>query len=200
MPVPVISLLAYRIVQTLLHVHCQAGNSWLLTAFPIPNPMYFIWIYVRLARDTMSLPGGPGGKIMGQNTSGRVSRIYPKGKKMVVVGADTPWHPGRGRSRPCCPCHSSDWCPVRRSLPRSFTSLTIPSASTWKAIRSYDPLRQTLQVFFWQGQPQGPKDIPASVGQGSAAAAKVLGSFLERYARIRSGCGKSKREHMRGMP
>lgn len=109
---------------------------------------------------------------------GRVSRIYPKGKKMVVVGADT---------------LLGTQVEVEADLVVLATAVTAAPGAAQLAEKlhiSYDtfgfyveshpklrPVETNTSGVFLAGAAQGPKDIPASVGQGSAAAAKVLALF-----------------------
>jgi len=106
---------------------------------------------------------------------GRVSRIYPKGKKMVVKGADT---------------LLGAQVEVEADLVVLATAaVAAPGAAELaeKLHISYDtngfyveshpklrPVETNTAGVYLAGAAQGPKDIPASVGQGSAAAAKVL--------------------------
>ena len=106
---------------------------------------------------------------------GRVSRIYPKGKKMVVKGADT---------------LLGAQVEIEADLVVLATAaIAAPGAAALaeKLHISYDtngfyveshpklrPVETNTAGVFLAGAAQGPKDIPASVGQGSAAAAKVL--------------------------
>ena len=116
---------------------------------------------------------------------GRVSRIYPKGKKMVVKGADT---------------LLGAQVEVEADLVVLATAaIAAPGAAALaeKLHISYDtngfyveshpklrPVETNTAGVYLAGAAQGPKDIPASVGQGSAAAAKVLVPPVERYARV----------------
>ena len=109
---------------------------------------------------------------------GRVSRIYPKGNKMIVQGADT---------------LLGAKVEVEADLVVLATAATAaPGAATLaeKLHISYDtngfyveshpklrPVETNTSGVFLAGAAQGPKDIPSSVGQGSAAAAKVLSLF-----------------------
>lgn len=109
---------------------------------------------------------------------GRVSRIYPKGKKMVVRGVDT---------------LLGTQVEVEADLVVLATAMTsAPGAASLaeKVHISYDPygfyveshpklrpVETNTSGVYLAGACQGPKDIPASVGQGSAAAAKVLAAF-----------------------
>jgi len=109
---------------------------------------------------------------------GRVSRIYPKGKKMVVKGADT---------------LLGTTVEIEADLVVLATAATATPDARMLAEKlhiSYDqngfyveshpklrPVETNTSGVFLAGACQGPKDIPASVGQGSAAAAKVLSIF-----------------------
>lgn len=133
---------------------------------------------------------------------GRVSMIYPKGDKYVVRGADT----------------------LMGTQVEVEADLVVLAAGAEAAVGSPE-LAEKLRIsydkygFFMESHPklkpvetntagvylagcaQGPKDIPTSVGQGSAAAAKVLALFskdmLESDPQISTvdikrcvGCGK----------
>lgn len=109
---------------------------------------------------------------------GRVSRIYPKGNKMVVRGADT---------------LLGSQVEIEADLVVLATAVTAAEGAPQLAEKlhiSYDtngfyveshpklrPVETNTSGVYLAGAAQGPKDIPASVGQGSAAAAKVLALF-----------------------
>jgi len=109
---------------------------------------------------------------------GRVSRIYPKGKKMVVRGADT---------------LLGTQVEIEADLVVLGTAVVASQGARELAEKlhiSYDthgfyveshpklrPVETNTSGVFLAGANQGPKDIPASVGQGSAAASKVLALF-----------------------
>jgi heterodisulfide reductase subunit A len=109
---------------------------------------------------------------------GRVSRIYPKGNKMVVKGADT---------------LLGTQVEIEADLVVLATAVTAAPGAAELAEKlriSYDqygfyieshpklrPVETNTSGVFLAGCCQGPKDIPASVGQGSAAASKVLSLF-----------------------
>ncbi len=109
---------------------------------------------------------------------GRVSRIYPKGKKMIVQGADT---------------LLGAKVEVEADLVVLATAATAAPGAALLAEKlhiSYDtngfyveshpklrPVETNTSGVYLAGAAQGPKDIPSSVGQGSAAAAKVLSLF-----------------------
>ncbi|WAC06873.1 MAG: CoB--CoM heterodisulfide reductase iron-sulfur subunit A family protein [Thermodesulfobacteriota bacterium] len=113
-----------------------------------------------------------------QYIRGRVSRIYPKGKKMIVKGADT---------------LLGTQVEIEADLVVLATAVTATTDARTLAEKlhiSYDPhgfyveshpklrpVETNTSGVFLAGACQGPKDIPASVGQGSAAAAKVLSIF-----------------------
>ncbi len=106
---------------------------------------------------------------------GRVSRIFPKGKKMVVRGVDT---------------LLGAQVEVEADLVVLATAVTASPGAAQLAEKlhiSYDthgfyveshpklrPVETNTAGVYLAGAAQGPKDIPASVSQGSAAAAKVL--------------------------
>ncbi|MCX5812373.1 MAG: CoB--CoM heterodisulfide reductase iron-sulfur subunit A family protein [Proteobacteria bacterium] len=109
---------------------------------------------------------------------GRVSKIYPKGNKIVVRGADT---------------LLGAQVEVEADLVVLATAvISTPDAAHMaeKLHISYDtfgfyveshpklrPVETNTSGVFLAGACQGPKDIPASVGQGSAAASKVQALF-----------------------
>ncbi len=109
---------------------------------------------------------------------GRVSRIYPKGKKMIVQGADT---------------LLGAKVEVEADLVVLATAATAAPGAAALAEKlhiSYDthgfyveshpklrPVETNTAGVYLAGAAQGPKDIPSSVGQGSAAASKVLALF-----------------------
>jgi len=109
---------------------------------------------------------------------GRVSKIYPKGNKMVVRGADT---------------LLGTQVEIEADLVVLATAVTAAPGAAELAEKlhiSYDtfgfyveshpklrPVETNTSGVFLAGAAQGPKDIPASVCQGSAAASKVLALF-----------------------
>jgi len=109
---------------------------------------------------------------------GRVARTYPKGKKMVVKGVDT---------------LLGTQVEIEADLVVLATAVTAASGAAALAEKlriSYDqygfyveshpklrPVETNTSGVFLAGACQGSKDIPASVGQGSAAASKVLSLF-----------------------
>ncbi len=111
---------------------------------------------------------------------GRVSMIYPKGDKLVVRGADT-------------------LMGAQVEIDADLVVLAVGAESAAGATDLAKKLRISYDAygFYMEGHPklkpvetntagvylagacQGPKDIPASVAQGSAAASKVLGLFSQ---------------------
>ena len=106
---------------------------------------------------------------------GRVSRIYPKGKKMVVKGADTLLGTQvEIEADLVVLATAAIAAPGARELAEK---LHISYDTNGFYVESHPKLRpvetNTAGVYL-AGAAQGPKDIPASVAQGSAAAAKAL--------------------------
>ncbi|NDV26649.1 CoB--CoM heterodisulfide reductase iron-sulfur subunit A family protein [Desulfovibrio sp. JC010] len=111
---------------------------------------------------------------------GRVSMIYPKGDKLVVRGADT---------------LMGEQVEVDADLVvlAVGAEAAVGASDLAKKLRiSYDaygffmeghpklkPVETNTAGVFLAGSCQGPKDIPSSVAQGSAAAAKVLAMFAK---------------------
>ncbi|OPY69654.1 MAG: putative glutamate synthase (NADPH) small subunit [Syntrophorhabdaceae bacterium PtaU1.Bin034] len=106
---------------------------------------------------------------------GRVSRIYPKGNKVVVKGADTLLGTQVEVEADLVVLANAVTCAP--GAPQLAEKLHISYDTNGFYVESHPKLRpvetNTAGVFL-AGAAQGPKDIPASVGQGSAAAAKVL--------------------------
>jgi heterodisulfide reductase subunit A2 len=109
---------------------------------------------------------------------GRVSRIYPKGKKMVVQGADTLL--GTTVEVEADLVVLATAAIAADGAPQMAEKLHISYDTFGFYVESHPKLRpvetNTSGVFL-AGACQGLKDIPASVTQGSAAAAKVLSLF-----------------------
>lgn len=113
-----------------------------------------------------------------QYIRGRVSMIYPQGDKLIVRGADT---------------LSSSQVEVEADLVVLAVGAESADGAAQLAEKlriSYDsygfymeshpklkPVETNTAGVYLAGACQGPKDIPSSVGQGSAAAAKVLALF-----------------------
>ncbi len=106
---------------------------------------------------------------------GRVSRIYPKGNKMVVRGADTLL--GRQVEVEADLVVLANAAAAAPGAAQLAEKLHISYDTNGFYVESHPKLRpvetNTAGVYL-AGCAQGPKDIPASVAQGSAAAAKVL--------------------------
>ncbi len=109
---------------------------------------------------------------------GRVAMIYPKGKKYVVRGADTLL--GRQVEVEADLVVLAAGAESAAGAPALAESLRISYDKYGFFMESHPKLRpvetNTAGVFL-AGSCQGPKDIPSSVAQGSAAAAKVLALF-----------------------
>ncbi len=109
---------------------------------------------------------------------GRVSRIYPKGKKMVVQGADTLL--GTQVEVEADLVVLATAAIAADGAPQMAEKLHISYDTFGFYVESHPKLRpvetNTSGVFL-AGACQGLKDIPASVTQGSAAASKVLSLF-----------------------
>ncbi len=106
---------------------------------------------------------------------GRVSRIYPKGKKLIVKGADTLLGTQvEVEADLVVLATAAVAAPGARELAEK---LHISYDTNGFYVESHPKLRpvetNTAGVYL-AGAAQGPKDIPASVAQGSAAAAKAL--------------------------
>lgn len=116
-----------------------------------------------------------------QYVRGRVAMIYPQGDKLMVRGADT-------------------LAGTQVEVPADLVVLAVGAEAAHGAVQLGEKLRVAPDQygFFVESHPklkpvetntagvylagacQGPKDIPASVGQGSAAAAKVLGLLSKK--------------------
>jgi heterodisulfide reductase subunit A len=133
---------------------------------------------------------------------GRVAMIYPKGDKWVVRGADTLMGTQMEVEADLVVLAAGAEAAV--GSPQLAEKLRISYDKYGYFMESHPKLRpvetNTAGVYL-AGCAQGPKDIPQSVGQGSAAAAKVLGLFskekLESDPQISQvnltrcvGCGK----------
>jgi heterodisulfide reductase subunit A2 len=137
-----------------------------------------------------------------QYVRGRVSMIYPKGDKLLVRGADTLMGTQVEVEADLVVLAAGAEAAV--GAPQLAEKLRISYDKYGFFMESHPKLRpvetNTAGVFL-AGACQGPKDIPASVAQGSAAAAKVLAMFakdkLENDPMISAvdikrcvGCGK----------
>ena len=137
-----------------------------------------------------------------QYVRGRVSMIYPQDDKLIVRGADT-------------------LAGTQVEVPADLVVLAVGAESAAGAVQLGEKLRVAPDQYgffveshpklkpvetntagvFLAGACQGPKDIPASVSQGSAAASKVLGLLSKKelesdpaVSRVNQarcvGCGK----------
>jgi len=109
---------------------------------------------------------------------GRVSRIYPKGEKMVVKGADTLLGTQVEIEADLVVLATAVTAtPDARRLAEKLHISYDPHGFYVESHPKLRPVETNTSGVFLAGACQGPKDIPASVGQGSAAAAKVLSIF-----------------------
>jgi len=112
---------------------------------------------------------------------GRVSMIYPKGDKLVVRGADTLM--GEQVEVEADLVVLAVGAEAAVGSPALAEKLRISYDKYGFFMESHPKLRpvetNTAGVYL-AGACQGPKDIPSSVGQGSAAASKVLGLFSKQ--------------------
>ncbi|AGW12925.1 CoB--CoM heterodisulfide reductase iron-sulfur subunit A family protein [Megalodesulfovibrio gigas] len=133
---------------------------------------------------------------------GRVAMVYPKGDKLVVRGADT--LAGAQVEIDADLVVLAVGAEAAAGSPQLAEKLRISYDKYGFFMESHPKLRpvetNTAGVYL-AGCAQGPKDIPSSVGQGSAAASKVLGLFskdtLQSDPQVSSvdikrcvGCGK----------
>lgn len=133
---------------------------------------------------------------------GRVATVYPKGDKYVVRGADTLL--GTQVEVEADLVVLAAGAEAAKGAPQLAEKLRISYDKYGFFMESHPKLRpvetNTAGVYL-AGSCQGPKDIPSSVAQGSAAASKVLGLFskdkLESDPQISRvdikrcvGCGK----------
>ncbi len=109
---------------------------------------------------------------------GRVSMIFPRGDKLVVRGADTLM--GTQVEVEADLVVLAVGVEAAKGSPQLAEKLRISYDGYGFFMESHCKLRpvetNTAGVYL-AGCSQGPKDIPSSVGQGSAAASKVLGLF-----------------------
>lgn len=109
---------------------------------------------------------------------GRVSRIYPKGNKMIVKGADTLLGTQVEVEADLVVLGTAVTpSPGARELAEKLRISYDPYGFYVESHPKLRPVETNTSGVFLAGACQGPKDIPASVGQGSAAASKVLSLF-----------------------
>ncbi len=115
-----------------------------------------------------------------QYVRGRVSMIYPRGDKYVVRGADTLLGTQVEMEADLVVLAAGAEAAV--GAPQLAEKLRISYDTYGFYMESHPKLRpvetNTAGVYL-AGACQGPKDIPASVAQGSAAASKVLAMFAK---------------------
>ena len=133
---------------------------------------------------------------------GRVAMVYPKGDKMIVRGADT--LAGTQVEIEADLVVLAAGAEAAKGAPQLAEKLRISYDKYGFFMESHPklkPVETNTAGVYLAGSCQGPKDIPQSVGQGSAAAAKVLALFskdmLESDPQISRvdikrcvGCGK----------
>jgi len=133
---------------------------------------------------------------------GRVSMVYPKGDKLLVRGADT--LAGTQVEVEADLVVLAAGAEAAKGAPQLAEKLRISYDKYGFFMESHvklKPVETNTAGVYLAGSCQGPKDIPQSVSQGSAAAAKVLGLFskdmLESDPQISHvdikrcvGCGK----------
>ena len=132
---------------------------------------------------------------------GRVSKIYPRGKKLIVRGADT--LSGKQVEIPAdlvvlaCAIVSA---PGMEELARKLRVGYDENKFFAEAHVKLRPVETNTAGIFLAGACQAPKDIPDTVSQAGCAAAKVLNLFANEYLssepvvasvdeEICSGCG-----------
>ncbi len=109
---------------------------------------------------------------------GRVSMVYPKGDKLVVRGADT--LAGTQAEVEADLVVLAVGAEAAKGSPQLAEKLRISYDKYGFFMESHPklkPVETNTAGVYLAGACQGPKDIPSSVGQGSAAASKVLGLF-----------------------
>ncbi|KHK01909.1 CoB--CoM heterodisulfide reductase iron-sulfur subunit A family protein [Desulfovibrio sp. TomC] len=133
---------------------------------------------------------------------GRVAMVYPKGDKLMVRGADT--LAGTQVEIEADLVVLAAGAEAAKGAPQLAEKLRISYDKYGFFMESHPklkPVETNTAGVYLAGSCQGPKDIPQSVGQGSAAAAKVLALFskdmLESDPQISRvdikrcvGCGK----------
>lgn len=133
---------------------------------------------------------------------GRVAMVYPKDGKMIVRGADT--LAGTQMEVEADLVVLAAGAEAAKGAPQLAEKLRISYDKYGFFMESHPklkPVETNTAGVYLAGSCQGPKDIPQSVGQGSAAAAKVLALFskdmLESDPQISRvdikrcvGCGK----------
>lgn len=109
---------------------------------------------------------------------GRVSMIYPKGKKLVVRGADTLMGSQvEVEADLVVLAVGAEASPGAAELAEKLRISYDTYGFYMESHPKLRPVETNTAGVFLAGACQGPKDIPASVGQGSAAASKVQALF-----------------------
>ncbi|MEJ5363840.1 MAG: CoB--CoM heterodisulfide reductase iron-sulfur subunit A family protein [Desulfosoma sp.] len=113
-----------------------------------------------------------------QYIRGRVGKIYPKGERLVVQGADTLLG-ARVEVDADLVVLATGVEPSRgaRELAEKLHISADTNGFFMEGHPKLKPVETNTAGIYLAGACQGPKDIPASVAQGSAAAAKVLALF-----------------------
>ncbi len=109
---------------------------------------------------------------------GRVSKVYPEGDHLVVLGADTlSGEPVRTEADLVVLAMGLTAQPDAAGLAQTL-GLTVDKQGFFtEAHPKLRPLETNVPGIFLAGACQGPKDIPESVAQASGAASKVLALF-----------------------
>lgn len=111
-----------------------------------------------------------------QYVRGRVAMIYPKGDRLIVRGADT--LAGTQVEVPADLVVLATGVEAAQGAVKLGETLRVVPDQYGFFVESHPklkPVETNTAGVYLAGACQGPKDIPTSVGQGSAAAAKALG-------------------------
>ncbi len=110
-----------------------------------------------------------------QYIRGKVAKIYKKGKKLIVKGADTLLGESLEIEADLV-VMASGMVPSKgyKKLAETLNITTGPFGFFTESHPKLRPVETNTSGIFLAGACQSPKDIPASVSQGSAAASKVL--------------------------
>lgn len=112
---------------------------------------------------------------------GRVSRIYPKGDRLMVRGADTLMTAQvQVEADLVVLAVGAEYAEGAKQLAETLRVSTDEHGFFLEGHPKLKPVETNTAGVYLAGACQGPKDIPASVSQASAAAAKVLGLFAKR--------------------
>ena len=146
-------------------------------------------------------PAGAGG-VRGADTCAAASRVSIRREKRWSSKGRIRSSAPRWRSRPTSSCSPlRPW--LRRARRQLAEKLHISYDTNGFYVESHPKLRpvetNTAGVYL-AGAAQGPKDIPASVGQGSAAAAKVLSLLSKDMIESDPAIATGQHERLRGLP